>query len=148
MLHGNGKIGAESPKPPPPPPLFKLSCACCQVEAEASTAVHYEKHCCTQSSNRASWTSYPKLKRSLSLEIPHFPARRLMASPTAMGRMSGGQLGLFFFKATRLPPARNLAACTGTLPEISKLTTSLSDRELKGNLCCFYQVLIIINSFT
>ena len=58
-----------------------------------------------------------------------------MASPTAMGRMSGGGgggLGLFFSKATRLPPARNLATCTGTLPEISKLTTSLSTAP-KGN---------------
>ena len=50
---GGGGGGGTTPKPYSKPPLFKLSCACCQVEAEASTAVHSEKHRCTQSSNMA-----------------------------------------------------------------------------------------------
>ena len=69
---GEWKLKFRSPKPP----LFKLSCACCQVAAEASTAVHSEKHFCTQSSNRAKASLTTRggvfLAKSTSLQkLPH-----------------------------------------------------------------------------
>ena len=50
-------------------------------------------------------------------EHRHFPVNLLNASPTAMGLMSGGQPGLYLFKAVRQPPARNVETEVGTLPE-------------------------------
>eukprot|EP00731_Ephydatia_muelleri_P025767 Em0017g850a len=63
-------------------------------------------------------------------------ASRLEVSPTAIGRTSRGQFGLFFSKATRLPPAINFATETGTLPERSRFTISLRLHKLETALGC------------
>ena len=38
----------------------------------------------------------------------HLPTKRLNVTPTAIGRISGGEPGLSFETAMRLPPPRNL----------------------------------------
>ncbi|KAL5467292.1 hypothetical protein EMCRGX_G031499 [Ephydatia muelleri] len=57
----------------------------------------------------------------------HLPTR---TSPTAMGQMSGGEPGLFLFKAVKLPPAKNLETTLQMLPSAKRFNTRLSDKQM------------------
>ena len=69
---------------------------------------------------------------------------RLSASPTAIGRISWGPLGMSLMRAMRLPPAKNLATFIGARPEARRHTTSLSEGQIgvgrwtsaASNKCC------------
>ena len=60
----------------------------------------------------------------------HLPTKRLNVSPTAIGRISGGEPGLSFERAMRLPPARNLETTQGTFPDARRFTLSLREEQV------------------
>ena len=60
----------------------------------------------------------------------HLPTKRLNVSPTAIGRISGGEPGLSFERAMRLPPARNLETTKGTFPDARRFTISLREEQI------------------
>ena len=60
----------------------------------------------------------------------HLPTKRLNVSPTAIGRISGGEQGLSFERAMRLPPARNLETTKGTFPDARRFTISLREGQI------------------
>ena len=60
----------------------------------------------------------------------HLPTKRLNVSPTAIERISGGEPGLSFERAIRLPPARNLETTKGTFPDARRFTISLSEEQI------------------
>ena len=73
----------------------------------------------------------------------HLLVNRLSASPTAIGRISWGPLGMSLMRAT-MPPAKNLATSIGARPEARRHTTSLSEGQIgvgrwisaASNKCC------------
>ena len=54
-----------------------------------------------------------------------------MVSPTAMGLMSGGQLGFNLFKAVKLAPPRNCDTFNGTFPEAKRLIMLLKETQIE-----------------
>ena len=57
----------------------------------------------------------------LMIRLRHLPTKHLNVSPTAIGRISGGEPGLSFERAMRLPPARNLETTKGTFRMLEDL---------------------------
>ena len=60
----------------------------------------------------------------------HLPTKRLNVSPTVIGQISGGEPGLSFERAMRLPPARNLETTKGTFPDARRFTIYLREEYI------------------
>ena len=59
----------------------------------------------------------------------HLLTKHLSMTPTAIGRISGGEPGLSFERAMRLPPV-NLETIKGTFPDARGFTISLREEQI------------------